>query len=70
MNAAGIVNPSLAKAQRDLTDATNALASYWSRGPSDLDYRVADLHMAAESLLRAVSCVARAVERIAELVED
>ena len=54
----------LDKAQRDLADASDALTTYWSRGPSDLDYRAADLHMATEALMRAISTVALAVERV------
>jgi len=48
----------------DLDETRDALNTYWSRGPSDLDYRAADLHMATEALMRAVASLTLAVERL------
>jgi hypothetical protein len=54
----------LAKVRIDLDETRDALNTYWSRGPSDLDYRAADLHMATEALMRAVASLTLAVERL------
>jgi uncharacterized protein YukE len=60
--------PTLAKVQRDLTDATDALAAYWGRNSqTDLDYAVGDVHRAVEALTRAVASLAYTVERLAEV---
>jgi hypothetical protein len=64
MSSTATVGAPLDKARRDLSDASDALATYWSRGASDLDYRAADLHMATEALMRAISSVVLAVERV------
>ena len=69
MNNSLIVKRDLDKARRDLDDTKEALATYWSRSLSDADYKIADLHMAAEALMRAIASVALAVERLAELPE-
>lgn len=55
------------KVRRDMEDTKEALAAYWTRGSSDTDYKVADMHMAAEALMRAVSTLALTVERVAGL---
>jgi hypothetical protein len=67
MNNTLIVSRDLDKTQRDLSDANQALAAYWGRGLTDTDYKCADLHMAAEALMRAISSVANAVDRLAAL---
>jgi hypothetical protein len=65
MNAAGITRPPLDKARRDIEDATSALAAYWMcADDGDAIGRVAN---AAEALVRAISSVSLALERLAEL---
>ena len=54
----------LDKVHRDLSETTDALASYWGRnGQTDLDYAVGDVHKAVEALTRAVSSMALALEQ-------
>jgi len=57
--------PTLNKVHTDLQDTQSALATYWSRGASDLDYKAADLHMAVEALMRATASLTAVVERLA-----
>jgi ribosomal protein S11 len=63
MNTTALVQPSLDKAQRDLEEAANALASVWV---ADDHAAVGLLTNGAEALMRAIASVTLAVERIAE----
>ena len=67
MDVTELVKPSLDKAQRDLEEAANALASVWV---ADDHAAVGLLTNGAEALMRAIASVTLAVERITELGID
>ena len=48
----------------DIGEARDALATYWSRSPQNQDEQIADLHLAAEAIMRALGSLAIAVDRI------
>lgn len=67
MNNLGIVRPTLDNAKRHLSNADEAMAAYWARSISDMDGQMNDVRRSVEALSSAISAVASAVERLAEL---
>jgi hypothetical protein len=67
MNSSLIISRDLAKARMDLDDALSALSVTWT---ADDHTAIGRLTNASEALMRAVSSVALAVERLAEVVVD